>query len=50
MVQTLSINRIRLPHAMADPYGGEPKPKHPPGPAMTLGNMRALGVQGLVAS
>ena len=25
-------------------------PKHPPGPPMTLGNMRALGVQRLVAS
>jgi hypothetical protein len=25
-------------------------PKHPPGPAMTLGNMRQLGVQNLVAS
>ena len=24
--------------------------KHPPGPAMTLGNMRELGVQRLVAS
>jgi hypothetical protein len=27
-----------------------PKPKQPPGPPMTLGNMRALGVQRLVAS
>jgi hypothetical protein len=26
------------------------KPKHPPGPPMTLGNMRGLGVQNLVAS
>jgi hypothetical protein len=26
------------------------KPKHPPGPPMTLGNMRHLGVQRLVAS
>ena len=26
------------------------KPKHPPGPPMTLGNMRELGVHGLVAS
>jgi hypothetical protein len=26
------------------------KPKHPAGPPMTLGNMRALGVQGRVAS
>jgi hypothetical protein len=25
------------------------KPKHPPGPPMTLGNMRHLGVQYLVA-
>jgi hypothetical protein len=25
-------------------------PKHPPGPAMTLGNMRALGVKRLIAS
>ena len=25
------------------------KPKHPAGPAMTLGNMRELGVQNLVA-
>ena len=25
-------------------------PKHPPGPAMTLGNMRDLGVQNLIAS
>ena len=25
-------------------------PKHPPGPAMTLGNMRQLGVQRLIAS
>jgi len=25
------------------------KPKHPPGPPMTLGNMRQLGVQRLVA-
>jgi hypothetical protein len=25
-------------------------PNHPPGPAMTLGNMRELGVQRLVAS
>src|ERR1700731_3137127 len=25
-------------------------PKHPPGPAMTLGNMRELGVKRLVAS
>jgi hypothetical protein len=25
-------------------------PKHPPGPAMTLENMRQLGVQNLVAS
>jgi hypothetical protein len=24
--------------------------KHPPGPAMTLGNMRELGVQNLIAS
>jgi hypothetical protein len=24
------------------------KPKHPPGPPMTLGNMRALGVQRLL--
>jgi len=24
------------------------KPKHPPGPQMTLGNMRELGVQRLV--
>jgi hypothetical protein len=24
--------------------------KHPPGPAMTLGNMRQLGVQNLIAS
>jgi predicted DNA-binding ribbon-helix-helix protein len=27
-----------------------PNPKHPPGPAMTLGNMRELGVQRLIAS
>ena len=33
---------------MVDPYGGEPK--HPPGPAMTLGNMRQLGVKRLLAS
>ena len=26
------------------------KPKHPPGPPMTLGNMRELGVQRLIAS
>jgi hypothetical protein len=26
------------------------RPKHPPGPAMTLGNMRELGVQRLIAS
>jgi hypothetical protein len=26
------------------------KPKQPPGPAMTLGNMRELGVQRLIAS
>src|SRR5712671_6111719 len=26
------------------------KPKHPPGPAITLGNMRQLGVQRLIAS
>src|SRR5882724_3311649 len=26
------------------------KPKHPPGPAITLGNMRELGVQRLIAS
>jgi len=26
------------------------KPKHPPGEPMTLGNMRALGVQRLIAS
>jgi hypothetical protein len=26
------------------------KPKQPPGPPMTLGNMRALGVQNLIAS
>jgi hypothetical protein len=26
------------------------KPKHPTGPAMTLGNMRELGVQRLIAS
>jgi hypothetical protein len=26
------------------------KPKHPPGPPMTLGNMRELGVQNLIAS
>jgi hypothetical protein len=26
------------------------KPTHPPGPTMTLGNMRELGVQRLVAS
>ena len=26
------------------------KPRHPPGPPMTLGNMRELGVQNLVAS
>ena len=26
------------------------KPKHPPGPPMTLGNMRDLGVHRLVAS
>ena len=26
------------------------KPKHPAGPAMTLGNMRELGVQNLIAS
>jgi hypothetical protein len=26
------------------------KPKHPPGPPMTLGNMRDLGVQQLIAS
>jgi hypothetical protein len=26
------------------------KPKHPPGPPMTLGNMRELGVKGLIAS
>jgi hypothetical protein len=26
------------------------KPKQPPGPPMTLGNMRALGVQNLLAS
>jgi hypothetical protein len=25
------------------------KPKHPPGPPMTLGNMRELGVRRLVA-
>jgi hypothetical protein len=25
-------------------------PKHPPGPAMTLGNMRGLGVKRLLAS
>ena len=25
-------------------------PKHPPGPPMTLGNMRELGVQRLIAS
>ena len=25
-------------------------PKHPPGPPMTLGNMRELGVQQLIAS
>jgi hypothetical protein len=25
-------------------------PKHPPGPAMTLGNMRELGVKRLIAS
>jgi hypothetical protein len=25
-------------------------PKHPPGPAITLGNMRELGVQRLIAS
>jgi hypothetical protein len=25
-------------------------PKHPPGPAMTLGNMRELGVQRSIAS
>jgi hypothetical protein len=25
-------------------------PRHPPGPAMTLGNMRELGVQRLIAS
>jgi hypothetical protein len=24
------------------------KPKHPPGPPMTLGNMRELGVRGLM--
>ena len=24
-------------------------PKHPPGPPMTLGNMRELGVQNLIA-
>jgi hypothetical protein len=26
------------------------KPKHPPGPPMTLGNMREMGVQNLIAS
>ena len=26
------------------------KPKQPPGPAVTLGNMRELGVQNLIAS
>jgi hypothetical protein len=26
------------------------KPKHPPGPPMTLGNMRELGVPRLIAS
>ena len=26
------------------------QPKHPPGPPMTLGNMRELGVQWLIAS
>jgi hypothetical protein len=26
------------------------KPKHPAGPPMTLGNMRALGVQNLITS
>jgi hypothetical protein len=26
------------------------KPKHPPSPPMTLGNMRELGVQRLIAS
>ena len=26
------------------------KPKHPAGPPMTLGNMRQLGVQNLIAS
>ena len=26
------------------------KPKHPAGPTMTLGNMRELGVQNLIAS
>jgi hypothetical protein len=30
--------------------GLAPKPKHPAGPPMTLGNMRALGVQRLIAS
>jgi hypothetical protein len=25
------------------------KPNHPPGPPMTLGNMRKLGVQNLIA-
>jgi hypothetical protein len=28
----------------------EMNPKHPPGPAMTLGNMRELGVKRLIAS
>jgi hypothetical protein len=26
------------------------KPKHPAGPSMTLGNMREMGVQNLIAS
>jgi hypothetical protein len=42
--------RSRLIVVGDDPGLVSDEPKHPPGPPMTLGNMRELGVQWLIAS
>jgi hypothetical protein len=42
--------RSRLIVVGDDPGLVSDEPKHPPGPPMTLGNMRELGVQRLIAS
>jgi hypothetical protein len=41
---------LNVPAACLSSYsqGMAPKPKHPPGPPMTLGNMRELGVHHLI--